>query len=231
MPEELFRSPYQGIIRKTFRRPPAETVAAIAKAYTGFIIDRTGKQGFMSPAMKPIANGLKICGPATTVLGADLEVRRMAINLAQPGDVLVIAADGVIDHACFGDITALRMQLKGMAGIVIDGATRDAAVIRQMRFPVFLKGITARNYHYPYGGDHGGINVPIVCDGVAVNPGDVVLGDDDGVVVVPQDEAIRIARTVEAELTEENVKKRGLTKWEPWPIEDVLRRRGYSFED
>jgi len=64
-----------------------------------------------------------------------------------------------------------------------------------------------------------------------VNPGDVVLGDDDGVVVVPQDEAIRIARTVEAELTEENVKKRGLTKWEPWPIEDVLRRRGYSFED
>ncbi|MEP7182422.1 MAG: 4-hydroxy-4-methyl-2-oxoglutarate aldolase [Betaproteobacteria bacterium] len=231
MAEELFRSPHQGVIRKTFPRPPAEVVAAFAKCYTGFIIDRTGKQGMMSPALKPIANGLKVCGPATTVLGADLEVRRMAINLAQPGDVLVIAADGVIDHACFGDITALRMQLKGMAGIVVDGAVRDAAVIRQMKFPVFCKGITARNYHYPYGGDHGGVNVPIVCDGVTVNPGDLVLGDDDGVVVVPQAEAIRIAKTVVAELAEEHVKKRGLTAWQPWPIEGVLRERGYRFED
>jgi 4-hydroxy-4-methyl-2-oxoglutarate aldolase len=231
MPEELFRTSNQGVIRKSFRRPPADVVAAIAKCYTGFIIDRTGKQGFMSPAMKPIANGLKVCGPATTVLGADLEVRRMAINLAQAGDVLVIAADGVIDHACFGDITALRMQLKGMNGIVIDGAVRDAAVIRQMQFPVFCKGVTARNYNYPYGGDHGGVNVPIVCDGVAVNPGDIVLGDDDGVIVVPQADAIRIAKTVLAELAEEHVKKRGLTEWQPWPIEGVLRERGYRFED
>jgi len=158
-----------------------------------------------------------------------LEIQLLRAYSLPPNAYLV--ADGVIDHACFGDITALRMQLKGIAGIVIDGAARDAAVIRQMKFPVFLKGVTARNYHYPYGGNHGGVNVPIVCDGVAVNPGDVILGDDDGVVVVPQEQAIRIARTVEAELAEENVRKRGLTQWQPWPIEDVLRQRGYRFED
>ncbi|NDP42995.1 MAG: 4-hydroxy-4-methyl-2-oxoglutarate aldolase [Aromatoleum sp.] len=231
MPEQRFRSPYQGVIKKTFERPPAHVVAAIATCYTGFIIDRTGKQGFMNPAVKPIAPGMKMCGPATTVLGADLEVRRMAINLAQPGDVLVCAADGVVDYASFGDITALRMQLKGMSGIVIDGATRDAAVIREMGFPVFVKGITARNYHYPYAGDHGGVNVPVVCAGVLVNAGDIVLGDDDGVVVVPREMAIGIARTVEAEFQDENVRKRGLTAWQPWPIEDVLRERGYRFED
>jgi len=231
MSEELFRAPDQGVIRRNFDRSAGAAVRALSACYTGFVLDRLGKSGFMSPAMKPLAAGMRMCGTAVTVLGAELEVRRMAINVAQPGDVLVIAAGGVTDHACFGDATALRMQLKGMAGCVIDGSTRDASSLRAMKFPVFVKGITARNYHYPYGGDHGAVNVPIVCDGVQVNPGDIVLGDDDGVLVVPAAVASRLAETIERELDAEKAGRKTMTSFKPYDVQDVLAERGYRFID
>src|SRR5262249_16270457 len=228
---ELFRAPDQGVIRRSFDRSAGAAVRALSACYTGFVLDRLGKSGFMSPAMKPLAAGTRMCGTAVTVLGAELEVRRMAINLAEPGDGLVIGAGGVTDHACFGDATALRMQLKGMAGCVIDGSTRDAASLRAMRFPVFVKGITARNYHYPYAGDHGAVNVPIVCDGVQVNPGDIVLGDDDGVVVVPAAVALRLAETIGRELEAERVTRKAMTAFKPYDVQDLLAGRGYRFID
>jgi 4-hydroxy-4-methyl-2-oxoglutarate aldolase len=231
MSEELFRAPQQGVIKRSFDRSASGSVHTLSACYTGFVLDRLGKLGFMSPAMKPLSLGTRICGLATTVLGAELEVRRMAINLAQPGDVLVIAAEGVTDYACFGDATALRMQLKDMAGCIIDGSTRDAASLRAMNFPIFVKGVTARNYHYPYGGDHGAVNVPIVCDGVLVNPGDVVLGDDDGVVVVPAAVAITLAQTIERELAAEQANRKAMTSFKPYDVQGILAERGYRFED
>ena len=95
MSEELFRAPQQGVIKRSFDRSAFGAVRALSGCYTGFVLDRLGKLGFMSPAMKPLSPGITICGLATTVLGAELEVRRMAINLAQPGDVLMVAAGGV----------------------------------------------------------------------------------------------------------------------------------------
>ena len=231
MSEELFRAPQQGVIKRTFDRSAASAVRALAACYTGFVSDRLGKHGFMSPAMKPLSLGTTFCGLATTVLGAELEVRRMAINLAQPGDVMVIAAGGVTDYACFGDATALRMQLKGMAGCVIDGSTRDAASLRAMAFPIFVKGVTARNYHYPYAGDHGAVNVPIVCDGVLVHPGDIVLGDDDGIVVVPAAVALTLALTIEQDLAAERAVRKAMTSFKPYDVQDILAARGYRFED
>jgi 4-hydroxy-4-methyl-2-oxoglutarate aldolase len=231
MPEELFRSPQQGLIKRSFDRSAAGAVRALSACYTGFVLDRLGKLGFMTPAMKPLSQGTRMCGLATTVLGAELEVRRMAINLAHTGDVLVLAAGGVIDYACFGDATALRMQHKGMAGCVIDGSTRDAASLREMKFRLFVKGVTARNYHYPYGGEHGAINVPVVCDGVLVNPGDVVLGDDDGVVIVPAAVALSLARTIERELAAEETARKAMTAFKPYDVQGILVERGYRFED
>lgn len=230
MSEELFRAPQQGLIRRSFDRSASGAVRALSACYTGFVLDRLGKLGCMSPAMKPLSLRTRICGLATTVLGAELEVRRMAIDLAQPGDVLVIAAGGMTDHACFGDATALRMQRKGMAGCVIDGSTRDAASLRAMKFPIFVKGVTARNYHYPYGGEHGAVNVPIVCDGVLVHPGDVALGDDDGVVVVPAAVALTLAQTIERELAAEQAVRKAMTSFQPFAVQDVLAKRGYRFE-
>jgi regulator of RNase E activity RraA len=163
MPEELFRSPQQGLIRRSFDRSAAGAVRALSACYTGFVLDRLGKHGFMTPAMKPLREGTKLCGLATTALGAELEVRRMAINLAQAGDVLVI--------------------------------------------------------------------VPIVCDGVLVHPGDVVLGDDDGVVVVPAAVALTLAKTIERELAAEETARKAMKAFKPYDVQGILAERGYRFED
>jgi len=100
-----------------------------------------------------------------------------------------------------------------------------------MKFPVFVKGVTARNYHYPYAGDHGAVNVPIVCDGVLIHPGDVVLGDDDGVVVVPAAVAITLAQTIERELAVEQATRKAMTSFKPYDVQGILAERGYRFED
>jgi 4-hydroxy-4-methyl-2-oxoglutarate aldolase len=154
----------------------------------------------------------------------------MAADLAEPGDVIVLAVGGVSGQACFGDMTATRCQAKGIEGVVIDGATRDVAGIRALGFPVFAREVTPRNYHYPAGADHGAVNVPVVCGGVLVEPGDIVLGDDDGVVVVPGGMAAEIATAASAYLEKENEKRALLARgYVSYGVADELRERGYEF--
>jgi 4-hydroxy-4-methyl-2-oxoglutarate aldolase len=192
-------------------------------------LDHLGKHGAMHVDIAPLSPGMRICGPATTSLGPDLTVRRMAIDLAAPHDVLVVAAGDVRDYACFGDGTARRMQLKGLVGAVIDGCVRDAAGLRRLRFPTFARGVTPRNYHYPASGQHGAVNVPVVCGGVLVCPGDVIVGDDDGVVVVPRAEADRLAREVHQHLLEERSERNSWVTYPPYEVKEDLIALGYTF--
>lgn len=224
------KHPYQGVILRRIERASTEAVQALAKTYSGFILDRMGKHGVMHHSIKPLENSMRVCGPAVTALGPDLSVRRMAIDLSQPGDVLVVAAGGTVDYACFGDGTALKMQMKGLAGIVIDGATRDSGRVAALNFPTFVKGATPRNYHYPVDTDHGAVNVPVVCGGVLVNPGDVIFGDADGVVVVPRQLAESLSTSIVKELEEEAAMRREMTQYRPFALEEELRTRGYRFE-
>lgn len=198
--------------------------------YTGIVLDTMGKHGSMNTDLAPLSPGMRFCGPAVTSMGPDLTVRRMAIDLAAPGDVLVVAAGGVRDYACFGDGTATRMMTKSMSGAVVDGLVRDAAGLRSLGFPTFCLGSTPRNYHYPVSGDNGGVNVPVVCGGVLVEPGDLLLGDDDGVVVVPKALAPEIADLVEPKLAEERRVRASWTEYPPFGLADDLRSRGYRFE-
>lgn len=177
---------HHGVIVTSIERPEAELVASCRALYTGLLLDHLGKQGCMAPDMKPVWSGATLCGPAVTVLGADWRIRSAAADLAEPGDVIVVAAGGVTDVACFGDMTATGWQAKGIEGVVVDGAARDVAGLRVLGFPAFARAITPRNYHYPAGVEHGAVNVPVVCAGTLVEPGDIVVGDDDGVVVVPR---------------------------------------------
>jgi hypothetical protein len=128
------------------------------------------------------------------VLGADWRIRSMAADLAQPGDVIVLAAGGLRERACFGDMTATCWKSKGIEGVVVDGAARDVARLRGLAFPVFGPGVTPRNFHYPTGLDHGAVNVPVACAGVLVEPGHLLLGDDDGVVWRPRGSRPRSSR-------------------------------------
>jgi 4-hydroxy-4-methyl-2-oxoglutarate aldolase len=212
----------------TVRRPPREAIDAIAKTYPAFVLDRLGKLGYLGSDIQSLVPGLTMCGPAVTVQGADLDVRRMAIDLAEPGDVLVIAAGGVTSHSCFGESTARKMQAKSMAGVVIDGATRDAKLIRSMVFPTFARGVTPRNYTYPLN-EPGAVNVPVSCGEAIVNPGDLLFGDDDGVVVVAREAVAELgAKLVEAMKDEDERREASLLK--PFGVEERLRSRGYIFE-
>lgn len=221
---------YQGKIVKHFERPDRSVVEALSKAYSGFILDRMGKYGAMHIDIKPLDPAMTVCGTATTSLGPDLSLRRMAIDLAQHGDVLVVAACGTKDYACFGDGTALKMKLKGMAGAVIDGATRDSGRIIQLGFPTFAKGATPRNYHYPVDLDYGAVNVPVVCGGVLVNPGDIIFGDADGIIVIPKEMATQLAATIVSAVEDEAKMREAMKTYIPFDLEKELQERGYVFE-
>lgn len=214
------------IVQKVDRVAP-DVVDRFAAYYTGIVLDSMDKRGAMTHEISPLASGTTMCGPAVTSFGPDLTVRRMAIDLAQPGDVLVVAAGGMVDRACFGDGTAKRMTMKNMAGAVIDGAVRDAAGLRELGFPTFCRGTTPRNYHYPAEGEYGAVNVPVVCGGVIVSPGDLILGDDDGVVVVPRDLAPLIQETVAEKLAAERELRGSWTEYEPFDVRAELEQRGY----
>ncbi len=227
--EGLFRHPLQGVVVTSVRRPPRHVVEGFRAVYSAFVLDHVGKHGAMDPALRPLAPGMKLCGPAVTALGPDLSVRRMAIDIAEPGDVLVVAAGAPANRACFGDGTALRMTRKDLGGVVIDGLTRDRDGVVQLGYPTFCRGATPRNFHYPEEGDHGAVNVPVVCGGVLVHPGDLILGDGDGIVVVERLLAESIHDDILANLDQERAQRQAMTSFQPFGVETELRRRGFRF--
>jgi 4-hydroxy-4-methyl-2-oxoglutarate aldolase len=229
-PPVATRHDHQGLVVTGIDRPPPELLDRFRNLYTGLILDHLGKHGCMATEVKPVWSGALLCGPAITCLGVDWRIRSMAADLAEPGDVVVIAAGGITESACFGDMTATAWRSKGIQGVVIDGAARDVVRLRALGFPVFARAVTPRNFHYPAGLDHGAVNVPVVCAGVAVEPGDIVIGDDDGVVVVPQRIANEIADAATAYLEGENAARAMLEKqYVSFGVEEQLRERGYKF--
>ncbi len=189
-----------GVVISEIERPDPEVVAGFARHDVAKIGDAMARQGLVDHRIKPVRAGMRVLGPAVTVLtrpGDALYVAHAA-DVAQPGDVIVIDAGGFDDLSVIGDrIAYYMMKIRSVAGIVVDGAVRDVAGIRELGLPTFCKGVTAR-----LSGSQGpgAINVPIVCGGVVVNPGDLVVGDDDGVVIVPRDD---VKRTLD--LTDEHL--------------------------
>jgi regulator of RNase E activity RraA len=194
---------YHGTINERIERPSKDVVAAFAPHDTAKVGDAMGRYGVMDFEIKPIATGMRILGPAVTVLtrpGDALYVARAA-DIAQAGDVIVIDSGGYKDVSIIGERIAYYMQEKrGINGIVIDGAVRDVRGIRELGFPTFAKAITPRIFGSQ---GPGAINVPISCGGVPVNPGDLILGDDDGVVVVPRSDLERVLKLTEEHLAGE----------------------------
>lgn len=194
-------------IVEDFVRPDPDVVAGLGQLSPSVISDSMGRYGCMQASIKPVSASFKIAGPAFTVqtFRADNLMCHLAIKLAKPGDVLVIDANGVPDAALWGELMSIMAQVKGIAGVVIDGAVRDPAEVVEMGFPVFTRAIT------PMGGfkvSPGSINVPIACGGVSVNPGDVIVGDASGVVVVPRDQAVEVLAVSEkTEAKEEALRK------------------------
>jgi len=172
--------------------------------------------------------------PGTSMLGVALTVRtrpgdnlmiHKALQLGQPGDVLVIDGGGAVDRALFGDIMKNIARKRGFAGVVIDGAIRDAAAYRDDAFPCYARGICHRG---PYKDGPGEINVPVTVGGMVVHPGDIVVGDDDGVVVIAPDEAQAVAENSRKKASAEAATLESIangTYDDQW-IDQTLRTKG-----
>jgi 4-hydroxy-4-methyl-2-oxoglutarate aldolase len=149
---------------------------------------------------------------------ADNLMIHKAVTLARPGDVLVINAGGFKDYAVFGDLLGLSCKVHGLAGVVIDGATRDAEGLQAIGFPVFARAVLPAG---PFKASPGAINLAVSCAGMVVRPGDIIVGDADGVMVVPQEHAAGILAKAQAAVLKEQAMRERLQKGEY--IYDILK--------
>ncbi len=173
-------------------RAPREVVEALASAGVATVHEAMGRPGLMHPYMRPIYEGAAAAGTAVTALAApgDNWMLHVALELCQPGDLLVVGCMVDNTDGMIGDLIATALMTRGVKGVVIDAGARDIKTLREMDFPVWSRAISARG---TVKATVGNANLPIVCAGAQVNPGDVVVADDDGVVVVPRLEAARVA--------------------------------------
>lgn len=175
-------------INETVDRTDPSIIKALAGIPVANISDAMANLHTMGPGLKALVPGDKVCGPAITVsnLAGDLWATLKTMATAQPGDVMVIDSMGAPDTAQLGEIIVSEAKRRGIAGMVIDGLIRDSKGIRDMGFPIFSRGSVAR---VAGASKLGEVNVPVSCGGIVVLPGDVIAGDEDGLVVVPRRKA------------------------------------------
>src|SRR5215471_8976599 len=171
---------------RTFDRPTAELVERITQFPPSTLHEAQGRTGALTSRIKPIYPGMRACGPAFTVSchPGDNMMLITAISLAQPGDVLIVSAGDHPEQGGFGEVLTTACMAKGIVGLVTDAGVRDGSAIHRRGFNVFCYGLCMKGTVKE---TLGTINQPIVIGGVAVNPGDIVSADDDGVVIVPRD--------------------------------------------
>jgi RraA family protein len=184
------------ILRRT-RKVGADVVERFRSLPVANISDNMSRMGAGGARLRPMHAGGVLAGPAVTVKSrpGDNLMLHKALDLAEAGDIVVVDAGGDLTNSLMGELMLAYAEKKGVAGIVIYGAIRDSAYMRASNFPVFAAGITHRG---PYKDGPGEINVPIAIEGMVIHPGDLIVGDDDGVVCVPFDDCDQVYKAASA---------------------------------
>lgn len=209
------------------RRVPTDVVQRFTQLPVANVSDAMGRLFAGGAALRPMHAGGVLAGPAVTVKArpGDNLMLHKALDIAQPGDVVVVDGSGHLTNALIGEMMTAYAETRGIAGIVIWGAIRDAAAIRAGSFPLFAAGVSHRG---PYKDGPGEVNVPIAIDGMVINPGDLLLGDDDGLVCVAIDDAEYIYAKASAKHAAETAQMEKIARGEnprAW-VDETLKRLG-----
>jgi 4-hydroxy-4-methyl-2-oxoglutarate aldolase len=202
-----------GTVVRSIHRAESATIATLERLGVATVHEAQGRTGLMQPYMRPVWRGAQVAGSAVTALchPGDNWMIHVACEVLKPGDVLVVACSSENTDGGFGELLATSVKARGARGVILDLGCRDAAGISEMRFPVWSRAISAKG---TVKASLGSVNLPVVCAGVSVKPGDVIVADDDGVVVVPRLDAAGVAKAGEEREKKEAVSRARLQKGE-----------------
>ncbi|NDJ10771.1 MAG: 4-carboxy-4-hydroxy-2-oxoadipate aldolase/oxaloacetate decarboxylase [Acidobacteriia bacterium] len=200
-------------IVRNIRRADADVIETLGRLGVATVHEAQSRRGLMAPFIRPIYPAARVAGSAVTISSqpGDNLMLHAAVEVCKPGDVLVVTTTSESTDGMFGDLLGVSCQAHGVRGLIIDAGIRDTAELTELNFPVWAKAVSAQGTVKSTGGS---VNIPVVCAGALVNPGDVVIGDADGVVVVPREWAAEVARLGELRVAKEEITRQRLRNGE-----------------
>ena len=222
------------VVVRNIDRTEADVVKRLGALGVSTVHEACGRIGLMKPYLRPVWAGGEAAGTAVTVLAqpGDNWMIHVAVEQCQPGDILVVGCTADNTDGMFGDLLATSLMARGVTGLVIDAGVRDAKALHEMRFPVWSKAISAKG---TVKATLGAVNVPVVCAGVNVHPGDAIVADDDGVVVVRKTDATEVAIRGEKRQADEEGKRQqlasGVLGLDMYQMREPLAKAGLVYID